>query len=273
MASEAEHVGPGPESEVLEFWDGAEVPAGGDDSFGVGVDLEVVDVFSGAVAVAVGAGERGGVVGPAGAFAGAAVEGVVDGAGGFGALGGVFGQVPGNLAGAEGGVGAGRGGDAAQVELVAPADGVELAEGYGLGWFDLGSFDGGADGGVEELGGGAGGWGLVGLGAVEAEDGVEVDRSPGLVFGDFGDRHPPDVPPGPLGDAEELGGGPVDQGDGAVPQCIGHGVEDDGGGVVVGVGVEGLADGGVVGLVATIAAGFAVGRQRCGRPSLPGRWW
>ena len=69
----------------------------------------------------------------------------------------------------------------------------------------------------------------------------------------------PDVPPGPLRDAEEPGRGPVDQGDGAVPQGGGHGVEDDGGGVVVAVGVEGLADAGVVGLVAAIAAGFAVG--------------
>jgi hypothetical protein len=52
---------------------------------------------------------------------------------------------------------------------------------------DAGACGGGADGVVEELGGGPGGWGAGGAGgSVEADDGVEVDLAPFLVLGDLG---------------------------------------------------------------------------------------
>lgn len=153
VAPEAEHVGPGAEAEVFEVGAGAEVPAGADEAAGVVGE--------------VGVGEFG-----------QEADAVVEGAGsGFGALGGLLGDVTGH--GAVGEFGAARevgAPDGAYVELTAEGERVLAAAEDWSG--DAGGAGGGCDGVGEEFGGGPGrGRGGAAVGAVEADDGVEVDRA------------------------------------------------------------------------------------------------
>jgi hypothetical protein len=79
-----------------------------------------------------------------------------------------------------------------------------------LRWFtlvvDAGALGGGADGVVEELGGGPVGRGAAGAGgSVEADDGVEVDLAALLVLGDLGVRERGVVAQGPLRQSGGLG--------------------------------------------------------------------
>ena len=122
---------------------------------------------------------------------GVQVDGVGGDAGGgvpgdLGALGGVFGEVAG-----DGQVGDGAGavqGDDADVDLGAPGDGPAAGPGR-VRRGAVADGVGGLPGGVVQVGGGdAGRRGqqpvrVGGVVAVEAEQGVEVDRAAGLVFG------------------------------------------------------------------------------------------
>jgi hypothetical protein len=86
-----------------------------------------------------------------------------------------------------------------------------------LRWFavvvDAGECGGGADGVVEELGGGPGGRGAGGAGgSVEADDGVEVDLAPFLVLGDLGVREGGVIAKGPLSKPRRLGDLPTQVG-------------------------------------------------------------
>jgi len=109
-------------------------------------------------------------------------------AGDFGGFGGVFGQVP-----SDGGIGECAGeGHWTDIELGSP--GQCPAVGIGRVWWC--SEPGGGDGvgeGLVQIGCGDSRWrgeegvGVVGVEGVEAEQGVEVDESAGLVFGDFGE--------------------------------------------------------------------------------------
>ncbi len=123
MAPEAEHVCPLPELELGELGQPAQVPAGADHLPHVPGDGEPGQGAGLAGAVAGGARERGSVgqEGGAASLAGAAEQGVVEGAGGVGGLGGVLGHVGGNGLVGEFGVGA-EGGDLAHVELCAPGE-------------------------------------------------------------------------------------------------------------------------------------------------------
>lgn len=128
----------------------------------------------------------GGCGGGSASLAGGAVQGSVDGAGRFGALGGVLGDVGGDSPICQGCVGGG-GGYLAYVDLVAPG---QFAVSDGVG--DDGEADaggGGRDRFGEEGGGCPGGRAFgVAVGAVEADDRVEVDDAAFLVFGDLGER-------------------------------------------------------------------------------------
>ncbi len=71
---------------------------------------------------------------------------------------------------------------------------------------DAGACGGGADGLVEELGGGPGGRFACGAGeSVEADDGVEVDLAALLVLGDLGVRQRRVVPQAALGESGGFG--------------------------------------------------------------------
>src|SRR5690606_5225380 len=103
------------------------------------------------------------------------------------------------------------------------------------------------------------GW-LVGVAAVQADDGVEVDDAAGLVLGDFGEGDA-DLPverrvghPGGGGEVAAQVGGE------AAPQLSGVGVPQHVADVVVGVGVERLADALVVAAMA-----FEAGRASAAR--------
>jgi len=118
-------------------------------------------------------------------------QGAVEGAGGgFGALGGVFGDVGGDRSVGEFGcVGEVGAVDGADVELAAEGERVGSAVDGGAG--DAGRGRGGVDGVGQEVGGGPGGrWGGAAFGAVEADDGVEVDGAALLVLGDLGEGDP-----------------------------------------------------------------------------------
>lgn len=112
----------------------------------------------------------------------------VEGAGrGFSALGGVLGDVGGyrSLGQLLAVVEVGRS-DGANVELAAEDEGVGAAVDDRAVDTDLG--DGGFYGVGEQLGRGPGGrWGVASVGAVDADDRVEVDGSALLVFGDLGE--------------------------------------------------------------------------------------
>ena len=192
--------------------------------------------------------------------------------GGFGALGGVFGQVAG-----DGQVGDGPGtrhGDDADVDLGAPAD----APAAGPGRMRRSAATdraGGPAGGVVQVGDGdAGGRGqqpvrVGGVVAVEAEQGVEVDRAAGLVFGGFAVRDPDRVHQavgavaagnadrGDAAAAGELAEAAFDGLLGAPPQLAGLVVPDHVGGVVVAVRAQRLAEFGVLAAVPGEAGGGA----------------
>ena len=161
VAAEAEHVGPCGQVQVFEFGELGQAQAFGDVAAGV--------VANGQQSELVGWGDA-----------------AVEGAGAFGGLGGVLGDVRGDL-----GVGeVPGGGDRAGVEFAAPGQspGGQSAGGWGL---DVDGA-GGPDDGVGEQaeggpGGRGGGWPV---GAVEADDRVEVDDPAALVFGDLGVGEP-----------------------------------------------------------------------------------
>ena len=236
----------------------AERPTGADHGHGVRGDVELVDVLADTAAVAASAGDLLEVVGrSAGAFAVPTADRVVHGAGGFGPFGGVLGDIAGYLSVVQGGVAAGAIGDGPQVELLAPAHRDQVAEGVGVGNLDGRPLGRSTNGGIEQLDGGPGRRRAIGFGSVEPEDGVEMDHTPGLVFGHLGHRYLPHTGPGPLADAEQSGHGPVDQDGRASPQGRREGVPDDGPGVVVAGWIERLADSTVIGGVpssATVAA-------------------
>jgi hypothetical protein len=139
------------------------------------------------------------------------------------------------------------------------------------------------DGGNEQFEGGPGGRGGVRTGgAVEADDGVEVDHAAALVFGDLGKTDPQlrgqvlVRQPGLAGD------GPA-EGDGeAPPELGGAGVEQDRAGVVVAVRAQRLTEPVIVEGV-PVRAGHApamgqirarrLGRHRWSRPSLSRERW
>ena len=191
-------------------------------------------------------------------------------AGGLGALGGVFGEVAGDGQVGEG-AGAGQGDDA-DVDLGAPAD--DPAAGLGrVRRGAVGDGCGGLPGGVVQVGGGDGGGRgqqpvrVGGVVAVEAEQGVEVDRAAGLVFGGFAVRDADRVDQA----VRAVAAGNPDRGDaaaagelaevafdgllGAPPQLAGLVVPDHVGGVVVAVRAQRLAELGVVAGVAGEAGG------------------
>jgi hypothetical protein len=80
---------------------------------------------------------------------------------------------------------------------------------------------------VNPLGGGATQAGQPQSVAVQADDGVEVDRAPLLVFGHLGERHPDQPPQRLLGQAGELGQCAIDINGGSRPQSSGEGVPED----------------------------------------------
>ncbi len=179
---------------------------------------------------------------------------------GFGALGGVLGDVGGDgslgqfLAVVEVG-----GADRADVELAAEGKGVGAAVDDRAVDADLGC--GGPDGvGQQVCRCPARGRGVAAAGAVEADDRMEVDCSALLVLGDLGEGDAGVVAQAPLGQARTLGDLPAEVGREAPPEGARVRVPEDGGFVVVGVGVEGGAEGGVVLVVmGAAAAGAAVG--------------
>jgi hypothetical protein len=109
-------------------------------------------------------------------------EAAVEGAGAFGGLGGVLGHVASDLGVSH----VAAGGDRADVELAAPRQDAARESRRG-GSRDADGAGGLIDGGGEQSDGDPGGRG-VGWpgGAVEADDGVEVDDAATLVFGDLG---------------------------------------------------------------------------------------
>src|ERR1019366_3537786 len=155
----------------------------------------------------------------------------VQGAGAFGGLGGVLGYIGGDL-----GVGqVSGGGDRPDVVFATPVQGAGRRAGSGRG-FQVDGAGGLDDGAGEHVEGGPGGrGGRRPGGAVEPDDGVEVDHAAALVFGDLG-----------VGDAQlrgerraahpGLAGECPAQGNGeAAPEFGGRGVEQDRAGVVVAV--------------------------------------
>ncbi|GAA2918868.1 hypothetical protein GCM10020221_13900 [Streptomyces thioluteus] len=128
------------------------------------------------------------------------------------------------------------------VELGAPLESA-FADGRAMGGAGGGAMCGGADGVDEQGRRGPGGRGFAGAGgAVEADDGVEVDRCPSLVLGDFRERKSGVAGEVGLGDA--CGGGEVaaDVAGEAVPEFAGVGVPEDVCGVVVAGGAQRLSD-------------------------------
>jgi hypothetical protein len=238
VAAEAEHVGPGAQAEVFEVLAGAEGPGGADEAAGVVADVEL--------------GEFGGEL-----------QRPVEGArGGLGSLGGVFGDVGGDgpfgqlLAAVEVG-----GPDGADVELAAEGEAVGAAVDDRAVDADPGG--GGADGVGEQFGGGPGrGRGVAAGGAVEADDGVEVDGAALLVLGDLGEGDAGVLAEAPLGQAGALGNLPAQVGREAAPELSGVRVPEDRRLVVVGVRVERGAEGVVVLAVRDAAA---AGADRSGR--------
>ncbi len=104
---------------------------------------------------------------------------------------------------------------------------------------DTGACGGGADGVVEELGGGPSGRFACGAGgAVEADDGMEMDLAAFLVFGDLGVGEGGVVPQGPLREPGGLGDLSTKVGGEACPQGRGVRVPQDRARVVVVLGVE-----------------------------------
>lgn len=126
---------------------------------------------------------------------------------------------------------------------------------------DAGACGGGADGAVEEPGGGPVRWGAGGAGgSVESDDGVEVDLAAFLVLGDLGVRERGVVPQRALGEAGGLGDLPAQVGGEACPQGRGVGVPQDRSGVVVVLGVErGAEERVVVGVLVAAVAAAGVG--------------
>lgn len=169
VAAIAEGVNPCAEVERFVLGEAAEVPAGTHESADVCADRCRVDGVAG--------GER-----------------VVESGAGFaGSLGDVLGDVRGHgvVIGAVAVDAQGPG-----VDLGAPAE-CQFADGGGVGRVDLHAPGGGTYGVGEEFRG-APGRGFVGgsVRAVEADDGVDVDGRPFLVFGDAGEGEP-----GVLGEA------------------------------------------------------------------------
>ena len=177
--------------------------------------------------------------------------------GGFGALGGVLGQVAGD--GQVGEVAGAGQGDDADVDLGAPGD----SPAAGPGRVRRGAVadgPGGPPGGVVQVGDGeAGGRGqqpvrVGGVVAVEAEQGVEVDRAAGLVFGGLAVRDADRVDQaglavaagnpdrGHAAAAGELAQVAFDGLLGAPPQLTGLVVPHHVGGVVVAVRAQRLAE-------------------------------
>ena len=113
-------------------------------------------------------------------------DAAVEGAGAFGGLGGVLGDVTGDL-----GIGQFPGsGDRAGVVFAAPGQGPGGDTRCG-GRDDVDDTDGLVDGGGEQGEGSLGGRGRSWPGrTVESDDGMEVDDSAPLVFGDLGVRDP-----------------------------------------------------------------------------------
>jgi hypothetical protein len=176
---------------------------------------------------------------------------------GFGAFGGVLGDVGGDgafgqfLAVVEVG-----GSDGADVELAAEGEGVGAAVDDRAVDADLGG--GGFDGVGEEFGcGPCGWWGVASAGAVDADDCVEVDGSALLVFGDLGEGDAGVVAEAALAQACALGDLAAEVDREAPPEVTCVGVPEDGGFVVVGVGVERGAEGVVVLVVVEAAAAWA----------------
>ncbi len=166
---------------MFEVLAGAEGPGGSDEAAGVVADVEV--------------GEFGGEL-----------EGAVESSRGcFGALGGVLGDVGGDGSFGEflNAVEVG-GSDGADVELAAEGEGVgAVVDGRAV---DADFCGRGADGVSQEFSGCPGrGWGVASGGAVDADDGVEVDGSAFLVLGDLGEGHACVVAEPALGEARSLG--------------------------------------------------------------------
>jgi hypothetical protein len=211
-------VGPGAQAEVFEVLAGAEGPGGADEAAGVVADVEL------------------------GEFGGELQRAVESSRGRFGALGGVLGDVGGDgpfgefLAVVEVG-----GSDGADVELTAEGEGVGASVDDRSVDADLGR--GGGDGAGEEFGGGPGrGRGGGVAGAVEADDGVEVDGAALLVLGDLGEGDTGVVAEVALGESGALGDLPAQVDREAPPENARVRVPQDGRVVVVGVGVEGRAE-------------------------------
>jgi len=225
-------VRPGAEAEVFEVLAGSEGPGGSDQAAGVVREVELGE-FSGEL------------------------EGAVEGACCcLGSLGRVLGDVRGDrafgqlLAVVEVG-----GTDRADVELAAEGEGVgAVVEG---GAVDVGFGSSGSDGVGEEVRGGPG-WGRGVVGAVEADDRVEMDGASLLVLGDLGEGDAGVVAEPALGEARALGDFSAEVGGEATPEETGVGVPEDGRFVVVRVRVERGAEGVVVLVVAGAAAARAV---------------
>jgi hypothetical protein len=99
---------------------------------------------------------------------------------------------------------------------------------------DAGALGGGADGVVEEFGGGPGGRGAGGAGgSVDADDGVEVDLAALLVLGDLGVGQGRVVAQGALGQSGGVGDFAAQVGGEAGPQGGGVGAPQHRAGVVV----------------------------------------
>ena len=169
-------------------------------------------------------------------------DAAVEGAGAFGGFGGVLGDVGGDL-----GVGQfPAGGDGARVVFAAPGQGPggDSAERRGL---DVDGAGGLGDGFGEEVEGGPGGrGGSRSGGAVEADDGVEVDDPAALVFGDLGVGEPSLSGERLTGQPGLAGEGSAQRDGEAAPQFGGAGVEQDRAGVVVALGAQRFAELGVV---------------------------
>jgi hypothetical protein len=116
--------------------------------------------------------------------------------------------------------------DGADVELAPEGEGVGAAVDDGTG--DAGGGDGGADGVGEQFVGGPGGRrGGATVGAVEADDGVEVDGAAPLVLGDLGERGPSVLAEGALGEPGALGDLAAQVNGEAPPEGSGMGVPED----------------------------------------------
>ena len=252
MAAEAEHVRPGGQSQVGEWWELAEAEAFGDVAAGVVPDGQFVQTVGGC-------------------------DAPVEGAGALGRLRGVLGHVSGHR-----GVGQlpGRR-DRPDVELTTPGEGPGRDAWCGGSPHPDGT--GGLADGVGQQAEGSPGrrGGGRSRGAVGADDGVKVDDAAPLVLSDLG------VGETGLG-GERLAGQPSPAGQGPAecdgepaPQLGGVGVEQNRAGVVVAVGAQRLAEpvivaGGflVAGQADAVWAGSAVPARTAGQypltPNAPG---